>query len=215
MKQYPSINHSSKAPRKECYAFIKYDGSNLRFDWSKKRGWHKFGTRKTMFDETCSVYGSSIETFKNKYQDDIEKVFKHKDFRGVENFTVFAEWFGSQSFAGLHEQDDPKNIVVFDVVLNNKDFLSPKQFIDHFGHLEVAECVYHGNMNESLIAAVRSSDFDTVDFRSKYAIKNLTPEGIICKGGKGKDLWMCKIKSQNYYDQIKSRRPNDWQDLWE
>lgn len=213
MKQYPSINHSSKAPRQECYAFVKYDGSNLRFEWSKKQGWYKFGTRHLMFDETSPLFGSAIATFKEKYDDDLMKVFKHKDFRGVDNFIVFAEWFGARSFAGQHEEDDPKDIVIFDVNPHKKGFLSPKQFIDYFGHLKVAECVYHGNMNESLIAAVRASNFDHVDFRSKYPITTEVPEGIVCKGGKGHSLWMCKIKSHLYFDEIKRRRPLDWERL--
>ena len=47
MEQYPHIEGSTKAPIGEpCIAFYKYDGSNLRFEWSPKKGWHKFGTEK-------------------------------------------------------------------------------------------------------------------------------------------------------------------------
>jgi hypothetical protein len=167
-----------------------------------------------MFNETTPLFGPAIPKFKEKYADDLEKVFKHKDFRGVDRFTVFAEWFGAKSFAGQHEEDDPKDIVIFDVNPNKKGMLPPKQFLDYFGHMPVAECVYHGNLNEELIANVKASNFDFLDFRSKYEIKTEVPEGIVCKGVTGKhDGWMAKIKTQNYFDELKRRKPLDWERL--
>lgn len=213
MKQYPSIQNPSKAPRQECYGFIKYDGSNLRFEYSKKQGWHKFGTRHLLFDENAELFGPAIPLFKQKYADDLEKVFKHKDFRGIDQFTVFAEWFGAKSFAGQHEEDDPKDLVLFDVNPLKKGMLSPKQFIDYFGHLKVAEVVWHGNLGEQLISKVRASDFDFVDFRSTYPITTEVPEGIVCKGGTGHKLWMCKVKTLTYFEEIKRRRPVNWERL--
>lgn len=215
MKTYPSIAHSSKAPRKPCYIFVKYDGSNIRFEYSKKRGWYKFGTRRLLFDET-SPFGPAIPLFKEKYADDLEKVFKtSKLFHGVDGVTVFCEWFGAKSFAGQHDENDPKNLVLFDVNPNKKGFLGPKEFLDEFGHLKVAELIEFGHMNDELINHVRTENFDVVDFRSKYDIKTEVPEGVICKGGSGKlhDLWMCKIKSQRYYDELKKRHPADWEKL--
>jgi hypothetical protein len=213
MKTYPSIEHSAKAPRKPCYVFVKYDGSNLRFEWSKKRGWYKFGTRKQMFDETMPVFGTAIPLFLQKYGDELPKVFKtDKQFRGVENFTVFAEWFGAKSFAGQHQPDDPKDIVLFDVNPLKKGFLGPKQFLDTFGHLPVAELLETGNLSDELIQRVRSG---SLSVESKYEIRSEVPEGVICKGGEGHDIWMAKIKTQKYYDELKARHPIDWQSLWE
>lgn len=216
MKQYPEMQNSSKAPRKTCYGFVKYDGSNLRFEWSKKRGWFKFGSRNLMIDETHPGFGPAIPLFKQKYGNDLEKVFKtEKDFRSIDKFTVFCEWFGAKSFAGQHEENDPKTLVLFDVNPNKKGFLGPKEFLDYFGHLDVAELIYQGNLNEPLIEAVRSSNFEYLDFVSKKPIVTEVPEGIICKGDKGHDLWMCKIKSQTYFDEIKKRKPFDWERLFE
>lgn len=213
MKSYPSIENSSKAPRQPCYGFCKIDGSNLRFCWSKKRGWYKFGTRKLLIDETNEFFGPAIPLFKEKYDDELRKVFKHKDFRGVDSFVVFAEWFGAKSFAGQHEPDDPKDIVIFDVNPLKKGMLGPKLFLDYFGHLPVAEHVYTGNLNEEVIANVKASNFDFIDFRSKYPITTAVPEGIICKGGTGHNLWMCKIKADNYFAELKRRQPVDWERL--
>ena len=78
-------------------------------------------------------------------------------FRGVERFLVFCEWFGARSFAGLHEDGDPMELVLFDVNAHKRGLLGPGQFLAHFGHLPVAESVYEGEMDEGLIAAgVRS-----------------------------------------------------------
>lgn len=38
MVEYPSIQNSSKAPRKNCIAFEKLDGSNFRAKWTQKNG---------------------------------------------------------------------------------------------------------------------------------------------------------------------------------
>lgn len=213
MKTYPSIEHSAKAPRQPCYVFVKYDGSNLRFEWSKKRGWYKFGTRKHMIDETHPIYGEAHRLFLERYGDALPMVFKKsKEFRNVEAVTVFAEWFGKQSFAGNHVQDDPKSIVLFDVNPLKKGFLGPKRFLEEFGHLEVAELLQMRNLSDEFINSVRDGSFDC---SSKYAIANEIPEGVICKGGDGHNLWMAKIKTQNYYDVLKSRCPEDWSTKWE
>ena len=215
MKQYPSIPNSKKAPQEECFGFIKYDGSNLRFEYSKKKGWHKFGTRHATFDETSEHFGSAISIFQRKYADDLERVFRSQGFHRTDEFIVFCEWFGAKSFAGQHEDDDPKDIVLFDVNVHKKGILSPQQFLEYFGHLKVAECIYRGELNDHLIASVRTSNFDNIDFRSRFAIKQPIPEGIICKGGSGHKLWMCKIKTNEYFAEIKNRRPLDWEDFWE
>ena len=48
-------------------------------------------------------------------------------------FSSIGVLFGKKSFAGQHEQDDPKDIVLFDVNPHKKGFISPKQFIDILG----------------------------------------------------------------------------------
>ena len=216
MKEYPSIQNSSKAPRQHCFAFVKYDGSNLRYEWSKKQGWHKFGTRHLLFDETSEHFGAAIPKFLEKYGDALPKVFKsEKAFRGVDRFIVYCEWFGAKSFAGAHEHEDPKDIILFDVNPLTKGMVGPKPFLDMFGHLNVAELVWQGNLGTEFIQKVRASDFDFIDFRSKFDIKTDVPEGVICKGTdcerhKG---WSCKIKTDAYFAKLKERHPIDWEKL--
>lgn len=213
MKTYPEICGPAGGQHKPCYAFVKYDGSNMRFEWSKKRGWYKFGTRNTMIDETHPVFGSAIPLFLQKYGDDLPKVFaEEKHFRGVQNVIVFAEWFGELSMAGCHKPWDKNyDIVLFDVNPIKKGFLSPKQFIDMFGHLKVAEVVWQGNFGEWLIEAVKN---ETIDITSKYHVQVDFPEGVVCKGGSEHDLWRCKIKTARYKDALKALYEADWEKYW-
>lgn len=186
----------------------------MRFEWSRKRGWYKFGTRKTMIDHTSKVFGPCIPMFLEKYGDGLEKVFKtDKLFRGIQSVVVFSEYFGSQSFAGMHRPwDEQRDIVLFDVNLHKKGFLGPKQFLDSFGHLNVAEVVYQGNFNTSLVESVRN---ETIDLESKYQVRAEIPEGVICKSGTGHQLWMCKIKTERYKAKLKEEYESDWEKFWE
>lgn len=66
MEQYPSILGSAKAPLgKPCIAQYKYDGSNLRFEWNPKRGFHKYGTRRHLFDQTDPVYRGILDIIRH------------------------------------------------------------------------------------------------------------------------------------------------------
>lgn len=214
MKTYPTIEGPSKGHHDKCYTFLKYDGSNLRFEWSRKRGWYKFGTRKCMFDETNPIFGPAIPLFMEKFDKDLVDVFKkEKTFYGVQNVVIFGEYFGSKSFSGMHLPDDKMAFVPFDVNLHKKGFLGPKEFIDMFGHLKIAECIsYNENFGEQLIQSVRK---ETIDIESKYEIKSSIPEGVICKGGTGHRLWMAKIKTERYKAALKELYQADWEKYWE
>lgn len=206
MKDYPSIQGSSQAPRKPCIAFHKYDGSNLRFEWSKKRGWHKFGTRKRLFDETDDIFGPAIPLFMNTLGDGIIDVIKsNKHWRNNERVTVFAEYVGPNSFAGLHDlyPENPMELVLFDVWLFKYGLIGPREFSREFSDLRIPEIVYEGNLNEELIAGVRRGDYNLGDG---------IEEGVVCKGGSGghRDLWMAKIKTQAYLDKLKAVFGTGW-----
>lgn len=94
MQQYPSIDGSSKAPLgKQCIAFTKYDGSNLRWEWSPKQGWYKHGTRNQLFDASDPVYGKAIPIFMNGMADEIIRRVKDLE-RSIQRITVFTEFLG-------------------------------------------------------------------------------------------------------------------------
>lgn len=214
MKSYPTISGPSSIHlSKQAYVFVKYDGSNLRFEWSRKKGWYKFGTRRTLIDETHPIYGSATCLFLDKYGDDFERIFiKNKALRGVRSVVVFAEWFGAKSFSGMHQPEDPKDLIIFDVNPHKKGFLSPKEFLDLFGHLSVAELIYSGNVGKEFIQSVKE---ETIDIESRYKIRAEIPEGVVCKGGKGHRLWMSKIKTERYKAALKSKYSSNWEKYWE
>jgi hypothetical protein len=201
MKQYWEIPGPSKAPHAPCIAFDKLDGSNLRFEWSKKRGWYKFGTRKRLFDKSDEEYGCAIQIFQDTYADDIVEVFKkNKAYRGVQQAIVFCEFYGPNSFAGQHVETDPKELMLFDVSIHKKGIVLPREFINHFGHLKTPTVIYEGNFNKQLFQDVRDG---------KYSV---TEEGVVCKGvllGKKKNpqhgLWMSKIKTKKWFERLQQR----------
>lgn len=204
MKEYPSIPNSIGFHGQPCTAFYKYDGSNLRFSWTRKAGWSKYGTRTRLFDHTDEVFGSAVEIFNKTYADGLEKVFKKdKQIRSSQSVIVFCEFFGPNSFAGQHVNDDPKELVLFDVNIHKKGFMSPNEFQDSFGHLKIAEMVYKGPLTKEFESLVRTS-----------AIPHIN-EGVVCKGGAGHARWACKIKTNTYLEKLRQRYADSWQQFWE
>jgi hypothetical protein len=202
MKQYPSIEYWNHGVFGEtCYAFDKLDGSNLRFEFSKKRGWYKFGTRNCMIDENNEQFGAGVKLFLKKYGDNLENLFtKHKDFRNILSIVVFAEYFGPNSFAGWHDPEDLKNdkmdIVLFDVNLYKKGFMPPNDFIKNFQEYGIPEVVYYGNYNQQFVLDVKENKFNL-------------KEGVVVKQERKNQIWMCKIKTNQWLDKVKNRFGNE------
>lgn len=195
MEQYPSILGSAKAPlSKPCIAFYKYDGSNLRWEWSPKQGWSKFGTRKHLFDKSDSQFSQAIPLFMESLADEL--VYRTKQFvKNPQRITAFTEFFGPQSFAGSHVEEDPKELRLFDVFLFQKGFVKPKQFVEIYGDLpQAAEIVYEGNLSKKFIMAVK---------KGKYKVF----EGVIAKGND----FMVKIKTDEYFRRLRHKYPERWE----
>ena len=218
MKWYPKIfgTYSEETPWGEhCIAFNKLDGSNLRFEFSHKRGWYKFGTRNRMFDRSDKEYGHAIDMFLNKYGEPLAKIMKDK-YAKVESAIAYAEYLGPVSFGGLHDalymqqighiapgvSNDPKDVVLFDFNPHKRGFLSPVEFVEQFSHLHIPAVVYEGRLTKEFVADVRAS---------KYPVY----EGVVAKGGSGHNLWMRKIKTEVYLAEIRRVFGTGWKDHWE
>ena len=205
MLQYPKIPGSKYAQRERCMAFDKCDGSNMRYEWSKKRGWHKFGSRNQMIDTSHPFLGESIPLFLKKYAKQLEEVFRtNKRYKDRDQYTVFCEFFGKESLAGMHKEKDPKDIVLFDIWKFKYGFIGPKDFVKDFGHLEIPKVVYEGVLTGKFADDVRNGVYNV-------------NEGVVCKGGSGgkKDVWMCKIKTYAYMKKLKEVYQDNWQQFWE
>ncbi len=202
MKQYPSIPYwNSKIIGESCIAFDKLDGSNLRFEWSRKSGWYKFGTRNQMIDHTNEQFGGAIPLFLDKYGDGLEKVFSKREYRTKPNFVVFCEYFGPSSFAGQHNSNDIMDLVLFDVSEYKRGMIIPQEFVDNFGHLHIPDIIYQGKLTEDFILDIKNEAYPVI-------------EGVMVKGvhkTKGdENIWIAKIKTKAWVDKVKALHGIDW-----
>lgn len=195
MKQYDTIEYYGDNWGLPIIAFDKLDGSNLRFEYSKKRGFYKFGSRNVLIDETHDL-GPGIKLFKDKYEEGLDKIFRSKDYRDIQSFVCFAEFIGSRSCFGQHDfANDKFDIILFDVDQYKHGFVPPRRFVKDFGHLGIPNVIYEGNLNRELVKDIKEN---------KYELQ----EGIICKGivktRKGVDqLYYCKIKTNDWFNRLR------------
>jgi hypothetical protein len=202
MKAYPSIPKIVDSfLGRPCISFFKYDGSSLRAEWSRKRGWYKYGTRTRLFDKSDLEYGCAIEIFHKNFAEALAKAIQ--DNYKCDSAIAYLEFLGPNSFAGQHKADDPKELILFDVNIYKKGLVGPGDFVRKFGHLKSAEVIYQGILTDDFVDNVR---------QNKYNLK----EGVICKNGDGFNhtFWSCKIKTWAYLEELKKRFEN-WSDFWE
>lgn len=214
MLHYPKIPGARDAPIGRCAAFEKYDGTNLHWDWDRDFGWHAFGTRRDAFnltDEGIAQFSRKhahlhecVAVFRSTLADGLEQIFKicpgYHEFQAIKAFT---EFFGPNSFAGLHKEEDPKQLRLFDIFAEPFGFIGPKQFVADFGTLPIARVIYEGRLTGTFTENVREG---------KYGVG----EGVVCKGGTGgADVWMVKIKTNAYMDRLKKAFAERWEDYWE
>lgn len=205
MKIYWSIPGPSKAPQQSCVAFYKYDGNNIRIEWSRKRGWCKYGTRKRLLDESDKEYGCAISIFQDTLADDMERVVKSdKLFRGVQSVVVFCELWGPSSFCGIHSPNESLKLTPIDVAIHKKGIMLPRDFVNAFGHLDIAKVVYEGNFNHQFIEDVRNGHYvgDTEGIVAKGVIQGK-------KGNPQHGLWMSKVKTRWWLEELKRRARED------
>ena len=187
MKSYPSIPRSHQ--EFEAHVFDKIDGSNLRFEWSRKRGWYKFGTRTRLFDETDPVFGKALPVFMESLADSVEAVARKQRW---ERLIIFCEGAGEHSFAGHHEPDEPMGVYLIDAAPYKKGMLPPNEYLDLFGHVE-SRATYLGRRrwNSGFVQAVRSGEVEGVTF-----------EGVVGKAFVRKKIIMAKAKTQAWIDKV-------------
>lgn len=209
MKTYWEIPGPSKAPQLPCIAFYKHDGSNLRFEWSRKTDWNKFGTRYTVvstgtLDDSNEQWGSAVPVFYRDFADQLERAFRdNKAFRGIQQATAYFEYFSESSFCGWHDYDELRQhgrLVLIDVNIHKKGFVLPRDFVKHFGHLDIAEVVYEGNFSKQFVQDVREGKYD-------HLVEGVVAKGVNKKKGKNPvhGLWMAKAKTQQWLDDLKKR----------
>lgn len=199
MKTYPSIPRSTgQAFREfEAYVFDKLDGSNLRFEYTRKKGFYKFGTRRRLFDKTDPIFGAAIASFVETMAEPLTKIARDQRW---EKMTVFAEFWGERSLGGQHHPDDEKTLTLFDVDVYRKGFLGPKAFLEHFEG--IVETPYFFGVHEwtrDFVEQIRRGDFH----------ENMSLEGVVGKAGSGHNIVRAKAKTQAWIDAILERYGED------
>lgn len=214
MLHYPKIPGSRNAPEGKCIAFDKCDGTNLHWDWDREFGWHAFGTRRDEFNLTEAGeeqfvlrrehLKDCVEIFWDTLADGLNRVFReHPRYSEYRSFKVFTEFMGPNSFAGLHKEDDPKELLLFDVLAEDFGMIGPTHFVTDFGHFPHPTVIYQGKLTGQFANDVRIGKYDVT-------------EGVVCKGGEGgADLWMVKIKTDAYLNRLKQAFEDRWEDYWE
>lgn len=203
MKSYPSIEQSIGTKFREipgAYIFDKLDGSNLRFEWSKKTGWYKFGTRTRLFDRTDWQFGRAIPLFEAAMADTIGDIATEQRWERV---IIFAEFWGPKSFAGIHhdsdnlplDSDKDMHLTLLDVAPHKQGLLDPKMFLRLFeGKVPTATFLGQHNWTKGFVEKVYSNE-----------ISGITFEGVVGKHRYDKhDLVMAKAKTKQWLDKVKA-----------
>lgn len=200
MKEYPSIASSTGQRFREiphAYVFDKLDGSNLRIEWSKKQGWHKFGTRTRLFDASDPDFGEAIPIFQRTLGMPMANVLHGEQ---IDRAVLFCEFWGAKSFAGKHEKGDLKCMTLFDIAVHKRGIVGPKEFLRLTKKLTyplVPKFLGQFNWTRSFVQEVREGMFGSM----------VTYEGVVGKAGDGKthDLVMAKAKTKVWIDAVLSQ----------
>jgi hypothetical protein len=210
---YPKIPDSRNCPLERCIAFEKYDGTNLHWVWEVELGWYAFGTRRDRFDlDDMGIaefnadhpgLEEAPEIFQNDFANSLDSLFRDNPQYFCPEITVFTEFLGSSSFAGMHKIEEAKQLILFDVQ-TDKGIIHPEQFIRDFSEFNIPKIVYRGKLTGKFIDDVR---------QGKYSVA----EGVVCKGGNrsSNQVWMVKIKTYAYMQKLQQAFSDNWENYWE
>lgn len=204
MKQYPSIPKEPKGDVTHFWVFDKIDGSQIRAEWSKKRGMHKFGSRKRLLGTDQGILAKA-ELLAMAYEPVLASIFKAEKFEKV---TCFFEFYGPNSFAGNHIVNDEHRLALLDIDVYKHGMLSPASFLRLFNEasIETPKMLYYGLIDEKFRRSVVDG-----------TLPGMTFEGVVCKSRQPKN-WtqpvMFKIKSQAWIDKVKAKFDSSrWDEL--
>jgi hypothetical protein len=225
---YPKIPDTLDCPLKKCIAFEKLDGTNIHWVWNKDLGWYAFGTRRDRFDldeqgirsfnQAHPGLEDAVALFNKSYAHLGQYPIPHKyaPLSKSGDVTLFTEYLGDKSFAGSHQKDDPKRLVLFDVAIDD-EIVPPFQFLIDYGQFEdlpdnqagskiegyhLPKVVFDGTFSGQLFVDVR---------KNKFKLN----EGVVVKGMFSGKVYMAKIKTEAYLERLKNEFKNEWKNYWE
>jgi hypothetical protein len=192
VKSYPSISYATEC-RVPIVAFDKLDGSNIRAEWTSKKGWHKFGTRHRLVDATDPLFGVAPKLIQDKYGESLARALKDA---GFDRAMCFFEMWGPKSFAGMHDLKDNLTVTLFDIAPFNQGILMPPRYLKivRANDIDHAKVLFEGEVTPEFIEQVRSS-----------TLPGMTFEGVVCKATNDKKTKMpvmFKQKSRAWLDKL-------------
>lgn len=197
MKSYPSIS-GKYVTGVHLTVFDKLDGSNIRAEWSRKRGFYKFGTRTRLVDETDPLFGKTPKLIMDKYAHDLERIYRKERY---DRAIAFFEFWSPESFAGNHPEDlSNATVTLFDVNPYKRGIMTPSNFLALFGDLDIPRVVHQGHLVPEFVSAVKDG-----------TLEGMTFEGVVCKypNPKTSTAGMFKIKSNPWLDRLREHVNGD------
>lgn len=192
MKDYPSIPHSKgQSFREIANAHIqdKLDGSSMRSQWSRKRGWYKHGKRSGLIDDSNPHLVVVPELFEKTLAEPLTKLAVDNKW---EDLIVFYEFWGNRSLAGLHFENDPKFLTVFDAAIDKKGITGPARFRKLFAD----------NVPTPRLLDICHWTRGYMDLVREGKISGITFEGVVAKAGEGHDIVRAKAKTQAWINRV-------------
>lgn len=197
MKKYPSVIYCNyNVLNKPIIAFDKLDGTQIVSEWTRKRGFSKFSTRREMINHRHHQWGEAVEIFLDKYADSLHNLFKsHKEYRELKNITVYCEYLGENSFSGRHNIDDDKDVILFDIWQHKKGWVEPRVFVNEFAEFGIPRVVYEGLLTNDFFRDVKNNIFGL-------------REGVVAKGTQetkivDERVWMVKLKTDDWFKKLR------------
>jgi hypothetical protein len=190
MKKYPSITKEVIYDEK-YYFFDKIDGSNIRAEWEKNKGFTKFGSREKQITKETPYLGESIDLIK-EYEQIFTEIF---DGRGYKSAVVFFEFFGENSKFGRHTKEK-HHVLLIDVSVYKKGFLNPSKFMSLFeDKVPTANLLLYSEFTPEIESIIKSGK-----------LLGTTYEGVVCKADRAKVSHppkMFKVKTDQWISDLK------------
>jgi hypothetical protein len=202
MKSYHTIQkYTEDHYGKFVWAFDKVDGSNFRVEWDRKLskksqftfGFKKFGTRTEMIMNNRNPFIEAVTLFEMEYAQVFDRIFKDaKEFRGAPIITLYGEFYGPGSFAGMHDWSAIHSLVFYDAFIYKKRYLPPADFQNLFEELPIQKLIWKGIFNGDFVKRVETNEFGLA-------------EGVVYKGVEEGEVFMGKIKTLQWLESIRSK----------
>ena len=192
MKAYPSISTQVDLSL-PYHIFDKLDGSNIRAEWSPKRGFYKFGSRTQLLtpdQKPLWPVVARIQAMEELLGPALSKL-------RTERAVCFFEWAGPNSFAGRHtDPEDKMQASLLDVAVYKKGLLPPQKVLDIAAASDVKtpSLLHQGRINQDFLDQVRAG-----------SLPGISLEGVIGKGPVDRAAGgpvMFKHKSQAWFDRL-------------